>query len=139
MAFAEPGFLQGLGDLRREGGRKEETTRGTEQMEVETAYKFEEGECNEERVREGRRDGSLPLTLYVSKLTTADLGPRREAGACTLEEEEAEAAEDEEGLDEEEGLKGVENRGEVVPEEEGAEEGGVEEGAGREEETRERL
>lgn len=73
------------------------------------------------------------------KLTTAERGPSREAGAYTFDEEEAEAAEDEEGLDEEEGLKGVEKRVEAVPEEEGAEEGGVEEGAGGEEETRERL
>lgn len=72
----------------------------------------------------------------MSKDTTAFPGPRREAGAYTVEEEEAEAAEDEEGLDEEEGLKGVEKRAEPVPEDEGAEEGGVEEGAGGEEETR---
>ena len=67
----------------------------------------------------------------MSKDTTAFPGPRREAGACTLDEVEADAAEDEEGLDEEEGLKGVEKRAEP----EGAEEGGVEEGVGEEEET----
>lgn len=84
--------------------------------------------------------GSLSLTRYVSKLTTAFPGPRREAGAYTVEEVEAAADEDEdgEGLEEAEGLKGVEKRAEAVPEE-AAEDGGVEEGAGEDEETKKRA
>lgn len=63
----------------------------------------------------------------MSKDTTALPGPRTEAGVCNV---------DEEGLDEEEEAKGVENRAGAPPDEEGVEEGGVEVGTGEEEETR---
>lgn len=71
MAFAKPGFLQGLGDLRREGG-KEEGRRGGEYMIVETAYspKLRTRQCKEEGKKRRMEGGVVVMeAVFSSSLT----------------------------------------------------------------------